>query len=421
MKNKIKEKMAAQAALVTAAETAGRGFTAEEKASFDALDVEIKGFEDLITAQAAVDKREAAASAAVNKPDTSTVSITNDKLWGSMGEFLMSVRRAQTPGGTIDPKLFKGAASGANEQINSDGGFLVGEDFVAELLKKAHDASAVAGLCRKIPIGAGKNRIRMNGVDESSRANGSRWGGVQAYWASEAATVSASKPKFKKIEMDLDKLMAFCYLTDELMEDQTAMAAVVSEAFGEEMGFKLDDAILAGTGAGVPLGVLKSGALISIAKEANQVADTIVHNNIMKMWNRMWARSRGTSVWLINQDTEPQLESMTFAIGTAGQISPYAKEYVERGTIKGRPVIPVEQCETLGDKGDIVLADMGQYLLIDKGGVKADSSMHVRFLYDEQCMRFTYRVNGMPLWDAPLTPYKGSNTVSPFVTLDSRA
>jgi HK97 family phage major capsid protein len=420
MKTKLKIAMDAQAAIVTAAEAAGK-FSAEDKAKFDALDVDIKGIEDLIQAQAAVDARAAANNTAVNKPDV-RIEITNDKAWGSMGEYLMAVKAAGTPGGSVNPKLLntKGAATGMNEQINSDGGFLVGEEFVAELLKKAHDASPIVGLCRKIPIGAGKNRIRMNGVDESSRANGSRWGGVQAYWASEAATVAASKPKFKKVEMDLDKLMAFCYLTDELMEDQTALAAVVSEAFGEEMAFKLDDAVLTGTGVGVPLGVMKSSALISVAKEAGQAADTIVHNNILKMFNRLWNRSRANAVWLINQDIEPQLETMSIAIGTAGEMSPYAKEYVERGTIKGRPVIPVEQCETLGDKGDIVLADMSQYLLIDKGGVKADSSMHVRFLYDEQCMRFTYRVNGMPLWDSPLTPFKGSSTLSPFITLDAR-
>lgn len=420
MKLKLKEKMDAQAAIVAKAETEKRGFTVEEKAQYDAMETEIKGLEEAIEAQAKADERAAKMKAAVNTP-AGNVQIVNDKLWNGMGDFLAAVRNAGKPGGVIDPRLFKGAASGANEQINSEGGFLVGEEFVAELLKKAHDSAAIASRCRKIPIGAGKNRLRMNGVDETSRANGSRWGGVNAYWASEAATVSASKPKFKKFELDLDKLMAFCYLTDELMEDSTALEAVVREAFGEEMGFKLDDAVLAGTGAGVPLGILKSDALVTVAKENNQTATTIVHNNILKMFNRLYSRSRANAVWLINQDVEPQLETMTLAIGTGGDVSPYAKEYIERGTIKGRPVIPVEQCETLGTVGDIVLADLGQYVLIDKGGVKADTSMHVRFLYDEMCLRFTYRVNGAPLWEAPLTPYKGSNTVSPFVALATRS
>ena len=58
--------------------------------------------------------------------------------------------------------------------------------------------------------------------------------------------------------------------------------------------------------------------------------------------------------------------------------------------------------------------------LIDKGGMKAASSIHVRFLYDENVFRFIYRVDGKPIWNKPLTPYKGSASVSPFVTLAKR-
>ena len=91
------------------------------------------------------------------------------------------------------------------------------------------------------------------------------------------------------------------------------------------------------------------------------------------------------------------------------------------GTLFGRPVIPIEQCSALGDKGDIILADLGQYMMIDKGGIQAASSMHVKFIYDEMTYRVTYRCDGQPLWGAPLTPYKGSNTLSSFVTLAERA
>lgn len=91
------------------------------------------------------------------------------------------------------------------------------------------------------------------------------------------------------------------------------------------------------------------------------------------------------------------------------------------GTLFGRPVIPLEQCSAAGDVGDIILADISQYLLIDKGGIKAASSVHVRFLYDENVFRFIYRVDGQPIWNKPLTPFKGSATVSPFVTLAKRS
>lgn len=418
LKDKLKAKMAEQEALVNLVVTESRGLTVEEKSKYDALEADINGLEAAIEAQAAIDRRIEEQNKVVNPPVATVV--VNEKKWQSFGDQLQAVRKASEPGGAIDNRLLVGIknASGANEAINSDGGFMVDTDFVAELLKNTYETSVMAKLARKIPIGANANGVSMNGVDETSRANGSRWGGVQAYWSGEAQTVTATRPKFKKLELKLDKLMALCYATDELLSDATALDAVIRQAFTEEMGFKLDDAILNGNGAGLPLGIMSSGSLVTVAKENNQTADTVVHNNIVKMFNRCWGRSRANAVWLINQDIEPSLETMIY--GT-DNVSPLAKEYMEKGTLKGRPVIPVEQASTLGDLGDIVLADLSQYMLIDKGGIVPATSVHVRFLYDEQVFRFTYRVNGMPIWSAPLTPFKGSNTLSPFVTLAERA
>jgi len=93
---------------------------------------------------------------------------------------------------------------------------------------------------------------------------------------------------------------------------------------------------------------------------------------------------------------------------------------ISKITLFGRPVVPIEQCSALGSVGDIILADLSQYLLIDKGGINAASSIHVRFLYDESVFRFIYRVDGQPIWNKPLQPYKGSGTLSPYVALQAR-
>jgi HK97 family phage major capsid protein len=89
-------------------------------------------------------------------------------------------------------------------------------------------------------------------------------------------------------------------------------------------------------------------------------------------------------------------------------------------TLFGRPILPIEQASTIGDVGDIVLADLSQYLLIDKGEPKTDTSIHVKFTSDEMAFRFVYRVNGAPTWKTALTPHKGTNTLSPFVALAAR-
>jgi HK97 family phage major capsid protein len=163
---------------------------------------------------------------------------------------------------------------------------------------------------------------------------------------------------------------------------------------------------------------------VSQAKETSQTADTVVNNNIVKMWSRMFARNRANSVWFINQEIEPQLHTMSLTVGTGGSttyLPPNGLSDSPYSTLYGRPVIPIEQASALGDLGDIIFADMSQYMLIDKGGLKTDSSMHVRFLYGEQTFRFIFRIDGQSLWNSALTPYKGAATLSPFVSLAARA
>ena len=91
------------------------------------------------------------------------------------------------------------------------------------------------------------------------------------------------------------------------------------------------------------------------------------------------------------------------------------------GTLYGRPVIETEFNETLGTVGDIVLADWSQYKLADKGAVQTASSMHVQFVTDQMAFRFIARYDGQSTWQAALTPYKGTNTVSPFIALATRS
>ena len=71
--------------------------------------------------------------------------------------------------------------------------------------------------------------------------------------------------------------------------------------------------------------------------------------------------------------------------------------------------------------GDIVLADMSQVLLADKGAPQVAASMHVRFVQGEMAYRFTYRVDAQTTWKKPLTPKSGGPTLAPFVGLASGA
>lgn len=305
-------------------------------------------------------------------------------------------------------------SNGLNENIPAEGGFLVGKDNATGLLTKAYDNTQVAGRCSRTTISANSNGIKMNGIDETNRANGSRFGGVVSYWVEEGGTLTGSKPKFRQMELTLKKNAVLYYATDEELADAAALESNVNRCVSGEIDFALQDAIINGNGAGKPLGVMNSPCLVTVSKESGQSADTVVFENMSKMWARLWAPSRANAVWLYNQEMDPQFDTMALAVGTGGIP-------LQRDPFRGRPAIAIEQCAGLGDLGDIILGDFSQYQLADKGGVQIASSMHVQFLTDEMVFRFIYRVDGQPIWHSALTPYKGTaSTLSPFVTLEAR-
>ena len=347
----------------------------------------------------------------------------DSKEWrGGFGEFLGAVMKAGR-GYEVDPRLVEARQLGLNEGVPSEGGFLVQTDHVTDLIKRSYETGVLASRVRKFPVSANSNGMTMNAVAENSRETGSRWGGVQAYWLHEAGTKTRSRPEFRQMEWKLKKLIGLCYATDELLQDTTALSSVITEAFTEEFSWMLDDAIFRGTGVGQPLGITGHASTLAVTAEAGQAANTILFENIVNMWARMWGRSRGNAIWTINQDIEPQLMTMSLAVGVGGvpvylpaggaSGSPY-------GQLLGRPVVPIEHASTLGIVGDISLLDLSQYLSIDKGGVQTASSIHVAFTTDESAFRFVYRTDGQPLWNAPLTPANSTNTLSPFVQLETR-
>ncbi len=364
-------------------------------------------------------------ASAGNGPLNITVTPAHEgKPFRSLGEQLVAVAAAARGDQASAQKLREvyDAATGASEAVPSDGGTLVQSDFTTALLDRANETMVLAPRCRHINVSG--NGIIAPIVDETDRATGSRWGGVQVYRTNEAGTVTSKKPKFGSMEMKLEKIMGIGYATDEVLADAQVLEGIFSQAFVEEFGFRIDDEIVNGTGVGQMLGILNSPALVSVTKEVGQTAATILAENVINMYSRMPARNKANAVWFINSEIMPQLITLILPIGTAGvplYMPAGGLSGAPYGTIFGRPVIEVEQCAALGTVGDILFADLTQYLIIEKGGMNASRSVEVRFLYDEQVFKWTTRNNGQPMWKKYLTPYKGSATVSPFVALATRA
>lgn len=405
-------------AILGKAQQEKRSMTEDEITSWEGKTARAQELQDMIERTKTQDALDQEADAADHEPAGKRSREPADQPEKrTLGEFFQQVRMGTVPRETR-------AAAGQNYSVDEDGGFLIAPVYASELLKFVQSESVLYQRVKRVPMSVG-NTLVQNYIPAASRADGQRNGQVQAYWIGEADQYTATKLQFDQMKTTLSKLTGMCYATDEVLEDASVLEAEIMAAFRDEFAFKIDDSIANSDGtANKPLGYMKSPALVTVDAESGQAAGSIVAANILKMWNAMPAKNRKNAIWTINQDVEPLLIQMYIAVGASGGVPVYLPPTGlsgdQYGTILGRPVLPMEQCAEPGTTGDIVLVDPSQYQWIEKGGLRSQTSIHVKFDTDQTAFKFTLRANGTPIWQSPIEPYKGSTARSPYVALASR-
>lgn len=340
--------------------------------------------------------------------------------WKDIGEIAHAVKRHALGQGTdkrLEESRVKAPTNYMNESVGADGGYLIAPDFLQEIMRYTFNEEALLPLTRQITTSG--NTITVP-KDETTP-----WGtdGVQVYWLSEAAVKPDSKPKLGEVNLTLHKMAALVPVSDEMLEDSfIALGQYLRDAVSARIREKTNAAIVAGTGAGQPLGFKNSGALVTVAKEAAQAADTFVAANAAKMYATLPSDSMNNAVWLHHSTVFPQLVTMVLGeqpVWLAGNRTIEGRPF---STLFGARTMFSEQCEILGDKGDVYLADLRQYLTVTKStGIQEEMSIHLYFDRDLTAFRFVFRMAGMPWPSAPITQKKGGGQLSPFVTLEARA
>ena len=377
-----------------------------------------------------------------------SIPLENQPPFQSFGEQLMAVVEAANSG-RRDPRLLgvqrraelafeaerrgaelRGPAAGGSEMVPSDGGFLVQPDFSRDLVKRLYLTGEVIGRCFRVPVNSSSYKFPQ--VNETSRVSGSRLGGVQVYAEEEGANIlpaglqstqASMKPTFGQPTVPVNKITGLLRLTDELARDTNAFSTWATYAFSEELKFKLEAYIVNGTGAGTPLGILKSNALITTAVQLGQATNTIVNQNVIGMLGNLWAPSIKNAVWLYNNDTLPSLLQLQNVVGTAGgqsNLFAFSAANGEPNRLCGIPAMASELCQPAGTTGDLILADFSRYILAIREFIRGEVSIHVLFSSDESMFKFIMRVGGEPIDAAPVTPVLGTTLTSTFVALAPR-
>lgn len=304
----------------------------------------------------------------------------------NLAEVALAVRRAA-------PMAL--ATSFGSTVSGQDGGYAVPEDTANEIMM--YPTGALLPLCREIPVRGGGIGIPLDACSPWNEQ------GIQAFWPDEGDALQASLPKLGLTSFDLKKLSCLVPVTDELLEDSAALQAWLPLAMGEAVKVKVNDSIVAGS-AGRPLGILNAPSKIVVAKEGSQTAATITDANIEAMLSRHLDATAAR--WLVNP-------------GAYGQITGLATFDSASRTLSGLPIVLTDACKALGSEGDLILADMGGYVVASKAAQLAQS-MHLWFDQDMTAFRLTFRFDGSTMLSSAVTPPNSAVTRSHFVTLAVR-
>lgn len=367
------------------------------------------------------------------KTEDTVKAADNSGKFDTFGEFLNAVKIAgQTKDRIVDSRLTKNAIKGVNETTDADGGYLVQSEYLGVIFDGARERSEILARCRRYPVTGENNRIKYNTPDLSAEtADTARTivaGGVQAYWTDEGSSVTPSKPKFKKAEIELNKVMGIAYVTEEMLQDAAFMPNYLEDSFSEAVAGLVTDAVLNGAGKSVdtstssqPLGILKSDAVAAIA-----MSDTAATNKKLKaqdflnMKAAMRKKDWANAAWFIHPDYEADLPLLADDNGNPLFLPAGGISGAQYDTILGKPVIYDEFLPAKGSYGSILLANMNQYMIITKGNERKEWSIHVEFLTDQQCFRIVLRVGGAPVNNTTYTVRHSTQKRASFVTLGTK-
>ena len=307
----------------------------------------------------------------------------------NMEEFLKTVYS-----GLADPRMKFSDWTG--------GGYAVPEEFGAWLLDKSLESEIVRPRATVWPMETDTRHVpAWNNFNHSDNL----YGGITGQWLGEKGQANETEGSITKLTLIARKLACYTKASNELLDDGVTFEQQLGNALIKGMGWFMDLAFLSGPGAGQPLGVLNDPALITVPRGT---AATITYNDLACMFARVAPACLANAIWIANQTAIPSLLQLSVVVGAGGSHIPVLQQDGKGGfTILTRPVIFTEKVPALGSKGDILLADLSQYVIGMRLEVMMTKSAAVHWTTDESAFRTIARVDGQGSWKEPIKPKNG--------------
>lgn len=238
---------------------------------------------------------------------------------------------------------------------DSAGGFLVPENFVAELLKGIVQFSPVRQYARVMQIG---------GADVTMPK---RTGTMTAAWVSETGDRSATQPTYGEVKLTPFEAACYVDISNQLLEDAAFdLASEVAFDGAEEFGRLEGAAFVAGDGVGKPKGILAETSIATVVTGNASTLGTAPADKLIDAFYALPAAYRASATWGMNALTLAAVRKLKDSQGNflwqPGLVNG------QPDTILGRPVAELPDMPDIGANAlPIVLGDFNQgYRIVDR-------------------------------------------------------
>lgn len=398
LRKKLAAKKEEMRSLIVLAQTEKRGFSDDEETNFTTMEAEARSLEDEIKLEERAQQFAMGGAGAKHTPDDPA----HESDFRSLGE-LISCYRSDP----YDPRLkeYRELAAGTK----ASGGVFVPPKFSAQLFEITPEEAVVRPRALVIPAeeSAPDSSITFPALDQGAGSN--MYGGVEVNWIGEGDEKPETNAKFKDLTLTPHEVAAHIIVTDKLLRNAPAVNTIITKLFRGAISAAEDDAFLYGDGVGKPNGAMASPAAITVPRKT---ANLITYADIVAMIAQ--AKLGGALIWAASQSILPQLLTMKDDAGNL-IFQPNISEKMT-GTLLGYPIQFKENVPVLGQAGDLVLADMGYYLIKDGSGIFIQASEHPMFKQNKTIVKAFWNVDGKPWVNAPFEMTNGYK-VSPFIKL----
>jgi len=414
------ERLADKQEILERAVKGNRGLTPEDWKKMTALSREVSSFDEQIKEAQEIERERAGIPRGQPKPtmqlgDLSPGTIVPGSQARNFG-FLETERTAHENFGTfVQDCRFEDLREkrGFSMSIGSEGGFLVPQQFLSQILMPTTENSIVRVRATTLPANTDAPDAKV-GIPALDAEEGGFMGGVQLYWISEGAEKPETDVKLRLVTLEPRELAAHTVITDKLLRnDAGAASAFLERIFRQAIFDEEDYQFLCGDGVGKPLGILSSDSRIEVLRDTTS---KFKFADVASMLAKFTYDSWGRAVWVINATVLPELITMV----DAGNHRVYVGADPSKGlppTLMGIPTVFTGRTPTLGNAGDVILADFSYYLVKTGSGPFLQASEHFKFTENKTVVKTFYNVDGSPWLKAPITLRDGLTQVSPFVVL----